>query len=160
MEQLGKDFSMRDLIFIFKSWMVFIIVCEKPNNGLMLWSGAADASRFKCWLNWAATAMKLLALSSALAYILYFGSARSYKLFIVNERIKWENRLANRLKKFKCLISVKQLQGYQFLLLCNETLLLTQLCYLQYLFSNVLFIIIILFDKILYQVPFLLKLHN
>lgn len=65
----------------------------------MFWSGAADASRFKCWLNWAAAAaMKLLALSSALAYILYFGSSRSYKLFIVNERIKWENRLANRLK--------------------------------------------------------------
>lgn len=50
----------------------------------MFWSGAADASRFKCWLNWAATAMKLLSLSSALAYILYFGflEATSYLLLM------------------------------------------------------------------------------
>lgn len=44
--------------------------------------------RFKCWLNLAAAAMKLLALGSGLAYILYFGSSGATKLFIVNEGIK------------------------------------------------------------------------
>lgn len=56
--------------------------------------------RFKCWLNLAAAAMKLLALGNGLAYILYFGSSGATKLFIVNEGIKWENKLANRLTKF------------------------------------------------------------
>lgn len=54
-------------------------MCGKPNNGLKFWTGAADAYRFKCWLNLAAAAMKLLALGGGLAYILYFGSSGSYK---------------------------------------------------------------------------------
>ena len=48
-------------------------------KGLIVWSGVADPYRFKCWLNLAIAAMKLLALSSGLTYILHFGSSGSYK---------------------------------------------------------------------------------
>lgn len=55
-------------------------MCGKSKKGLKFWAGAAGAYRFKCWLNLAVAAMKLLALSGGLAYILYFGSSGSYKV--------------------------------------------------------------------------------